>query len=84
MAKFKNGQYVYIVENNRWVRKATVISYSGGFYTLGILEGGLTRLKEYRIYGSEEEANQVVPRQKPKTPAIPAMNTQRRTHHFYT
>lgn len=82
MAKFREGQYVYIVENNRWVRKATVISYSSGFYTLAILEGGLTRLKEYRIFETEEEALKLLPPQDPPKPATPSM--YRRTHHFYT
>ena len=84
MAKFREGQYVYILENNRWIRKDTVISYTGGFYTLAILEGGLTRLREHRVYGSEEEANEAMPKPEPKVSAIPTANTQRRTHHFYT
>ena len=82
MAKYKGGQYVYIIENNRWVKKAQILSYSGGFYTLSIEGGYLTRLKEHRLYGSEEEANEELPPQDPPKPATP--NVYRRTHHFYT
>jgi len=83
MAKYELGQYVYIVENNRWVRKATVISYSGGFYTLGFLDGGMIRLRENRLFASEEEANKVINNPKPAEPA-PTPSVSVRTHHFYT
>ena len=79
MAKFKGGQYVYIIENNRWVKKEQILSYSGGFYTLSIEGGYLTRLKEHRLYGSEEEANEAVP----KPPKATATGLPR-THHLYT
>ena len=83
MAKFKEGQYVYIIENNRWVKKAQVLSYSGGFYTLSIEGTHLTRLKEHRLFGSEDEANEAVPKPEPKKPATPTGSLPR-THHFYT
>ena len=83
MAKYKGGQYVYIAESNRWIRKATVISYSGGFYTLGFLDGGLTRLREHRIYAIEQEAQDVIDRFNPPKPE-PTQPVLKRTHHFYT
>jgi len=84
MAKYNEGQYVYIVENNRWIRKAGVISYSGGFYTLRIVNGGLIRLRENRLYANEEDAIKAVPPQEPPKSEIPTPSATRRTHHFYT
>jgi len=83
MDKSDLGQYVYIVENNKWVRKATVISHSGGFYTLGFLDGGMTRLRESRVFATEEEANAVIPTPKSPEPAK-KQDDMPRTHHIYT
>lgn len=83
MDKFDRGQYVYIVENNRWVRKATVISHSGGFYTLGFLDGGMTRLRESRVFATEEEAKAEIPAKKPPEPEKKPYDPPR-THHLYT
>ena len=83
MDKYDRGQYVYIVENNKWVRKATVISHSGGFYTLGFLDGGMTRLRETRVFASEEEARAVIPTPKMSEPEKKPYDPPR-THHLYT
>ena len=56
--KYKKGDIVYLIENNYKVREATIISVSGGFYTIRFNEEkpSAIRVKEHRLYQSIEEA----------------------------
>lgn len=60
--KYQTGQTVYIIQSNRWIRKATVLKYAGGMYTIKFTEGGGLRLRESRLFSSEEEAQEVIKR----------------------
>ena len=59
--KFQEGQTVYIIQSNKWVREAIVLKYSSGFYTLKFSDsdGGI-RLRESRLYASKEEVKAVI------------------------
>ena len=57
MAAFNTGADAFIVANGLKVRPVKVISVSGGLYTLMFRDGsGATRLKEGRLYRTEEDA----------------------------
>ena len=58
MGKYKPGDKVYILESNRTVREAEVIS-AGFFYTVKFMSyNGMAavRLRESRLYSTKEEA----------------------------
>ncbi len=54
--KYKVGDTVYIVENKNFIREATVLKVSGGFYTLRFTDGSGIKLRESRLHDSKEEA----------------------------
>ena len=57
MAAFNAGAEAFIVANGLKVRPVKVISESGGLYTLMFRDApGATRLKEGRLYRTEEDA----------------------------
>ena len=60
--KFKKGDIAYIIENNSHVREVKVVGASGGFYTIKFCDSqsSAIRVREGRLYGSEEEANGVL------------------------
>lgn len=59
--KYKGGQTVYIVENGHRISECTVINYSGGLYTIRLLEtGGAIKLRESRLFLSKEEAKKSI------------------------
>ena len=61
MAKFNQGDTVYIVESNRFVREAEVKSFAGGLYLIRFNNsGGGIKVKEHRLYASKEEAEDVI------------------------
>ena len=54
--KFKTGDIAYFVESNRFIRKGRVETCGGGLVLYHFIEGGAIRVKEHRLYHSEEEA----------------------------
>lgn len=57
MSKFAAGSEAYIIENGYRVTKVIIKGYSGGFYTVQVHgSNGAIRLKEHRIYKTEDEA----------------------------
>ena len=55
---FERGDKCFIVENSRTVKAAKVISRQGEFYTIQTVGScGAIRLKESRLFMTEEEAN---------------------------
>lgn len=55
---FERGDKCYIVENNRTVKASKVISRQGEFYTIQTVGSyGAIRLKESRLFETEENAN---------------------------
>lgn len=55
-SKFQQGETVYILSNNSTVLRAIVLKYGGGFYTVRFANGGGTRLKEHRLFKTEQAA----------------------------
>jgi len=61
IGKYKLGDTVYIVESGNCISECTIINYSGGLYTIRLLEtGGAIKLKESRLFLSKEEAQKTV------------------------
>lgn len=57
MGKFTNGEICYILESNRIVRKAYVLNQIGNMYTIKFASSnGIIRLKESRLFKTEDEA----------------------------
>lgn len=55
--KYKKDEIRYIIENNIKIVPVKILKYSSGFYTVKFLtKTGATRLKEHRIFATEEEA----------------------------
>lgn len=63
MIMFRKGQNVWFLQSKKNVIQARVIAVSGGFYTLKLADGGGIRLRESRLYATEEAAKRAV--QKP-------------------
>lgn len=63
MKRFNEGDTVYFVASSVFVRKAKVVRNAGGFCTI-IFDGNCgtsgTRVRESKLYRTEEEANEVV------------------------
>ncbi len=65
MKRFNEGDTVYFIASSIFVRKAKVIRNAGGFCTI-IFEGdgncgtSGTRVRESKLYCTEEEAKKVV------------------------
>lgn len=67
MAKYSVGAHVYIIQSGRYIREATVIRYGSGFYTIRFKEScGCTRLREDRLFPSEEEAQKHIVKEEVK------------------
>lgn len=64
MKQFNEGDVVYYVSSSIFIKKATVIRNSGGFCTIRFSNGNCgtsgTRVRESKLYRTEEEAKKVV------------------------
>ncbi|MFR4015571.1 MAG: hypothetical protein ACLT0A_03625 [Holdemanella porci] len=64
MKQFNEGDVVYFVSSSIFIKKATVIRNSGGFCTIRFSNGNCgtsgTRVRESKLYRTEEEAKKVV------------------------
>lgn len=59
MPKFNIGDKAYIIENAIFIKEAIIIKVSGGFYTIKPKgTSGAYRVKESRLFATEEEANE--------------------------
>lgn len=67
MQKYPNGSLVYIIQSKRFIREATVIRYGSGFYTIRFTDsrGGI-RLREDRLFPSEEDAKDQISKEEEK------------------
>lgn len=61
MAKFNPGDRAFIVENSHTIREVTVGKFSGGFYLIKFESGGGIKVREHRLFATEEEAKASVP-----------------------
>ena len=58
--KYQPGQKVFLTGGNKnLIKEATVLKYTGGFYTIRFNNGGV-KVRESRIYPSREEAEQAI------------------------
>ena len=59
--KYQPGQKVYLAGGNKHqIKEATVLKYTGGFYTIRFENGGGIKVRESRIYPSREEAEAAI------------------------
>lgn len=61
MARYKVGDTAYLLESNRTVRKVQIMRFSGGMYLVKFENGGGIRVKEHRLYDTEEAATASLP-----------------------
>lgn len=54
--KYKAGDDAYFIENNRMVTPVHIKSVSGGFCLIQFENGGGIRVKEHRLFQTEDEA----------------------------
>ena len=59
--KYQPGQKVFLTGGNKnLIKEATVLKYTGGFYTIRFNNGGGIKVRESRIYPSIEEAEATI------------------------
>lgn len=54
--KFSSGDKVYLIENGNRVSEVTVTSCRGGWYIVRFDKGSVTKVRESRLFTSQEEA----------------------------
>ena len=69
MKRFNEGDIVYFIASSIFVRKAKVVRNASGFCTIVFSDNGNcgpsgTRVRESKLYRTEEEANEVVKQHK--------------------
>lgn len=66
VSKYKEGDKVYFVSSSVFIKEATVIRLSGGFVTIKFATNNGNdgpsgiRVRESKVYRTEEEANNVI------------------------
>lgn len=64
--KYKLGDKAYIVANNAFIEEVIIVKVGGGFYTLRFTQrSGGTRVRENRLFPTEEAAKASINRIKP-------------------
>jgi len=59
--KYQPGQKVFLTGSRvDLIKEATVLKYTGGFYTIRFESGGGVKVRESRIYPSREEAEAAI------------------------
>ena len=59
--KYQPGQKVFLTGGNKnLIKEATVLKYTGGFYTIRFNNGGGVKVRESRICSSREEAKAAI------------------------
>ena len=59
--KYKQGDIVYYISDSGSVEEATYVMYIAGFETIRFSDGsGGTRIREYRLYSSREDAEAAI------------------------
>ena len=69
MKRFNEGDVVYFISSSVFIKKATVIRNASGFCTIifdgnGNCGASGTRVRESKLYRTEEEANVIVKQRK--------------------
>lgn len=64
LKRFNEGDVVYFISSSVFIKKATAIRNAGGFCTIRFSDGNCgasgTRVRESKLYRTEEEAKKVV------------------------
>lgn len=64
MKRFNEGDVVYFISSSVFIKKATVIRNTGGFCTIRFSDGNCgtsgTRVRESKLYRTEEEARKLL------------------------
>jgi len=59
--KYQPGQKVFLSGGNKnLIKEATVLKYTGGFYTIRFENGGGSKVRESRICPSREESEAAI------------------------
>lgn len=59
--KYQPGQKVFLTGSRAdFIKEATVLKYTGGFYTIRFETGGGIKVRESRIYPSRKEAEEAI------------------------
>ena len=68
LKRFNEGDVVYFISSSVFIKKATVIRNAGGFCTIRFSDGNCgtsgTRVRESKLYRTQEEANAIVKQHK--------------------
>lgn len=68
LKRFNEGDVVYFISSSVFIKKATVIRNTGGFCTIRFSDGNCgtsgTRVRESKLYRTQEEANAIVKQHK--------------------
>ena len=63
--KYQPGQTVFLAGGNvHLIKEATVVKYTGSFYTIRFTNGGGTRVRESRLFPSRKEAEAAIQNRK--------------------
>ena len=61
MPKFNPGDKAYIIESTIFIKEVVVVKFAGGMYLIKYPNGsGGYKVRESRLYKTEEEAKEVV------------------------
>ena len=61
MPKFKPGEKAYIIESTIFIKEVEIVKYSGGMYLIKYPKSsGGYKVRESRLYKTEEDAQRVV------------------------
>ena len=80
VSKYKEGDKVYFVSSSVFVKEATVIRSGGGFVTIKFATNNGNdgpsgiRVRESKVYRTEEEANKVVQMNKARQGTVESYN----------
>ena len=58
--KFCEGDKVYVIVSNRWIKPGRVVKRDRDFLTVSLFEGGILRLRESRFYETEKKAQEAL------------------------
>lgn len=67
ISKFSPNDTAFLIESNRIIREVKILKFSGGLYTIRFVQGGGgIKVRESRLFATEEEARASIPTTKPK------------------
>lgn len=65
--KYNVNDTVFFIESNRIVRKAEIVKFAGGLYTIRFAHGnGGIKVRESRLFATKQEAIAALPKPKPE------------------